>query len=421
MQILGRSELGRRRFMVAAGHGLAAAAALGRQEQPEGAGGTHPSKPENSAKGDKTQKPKEGKNPAVGKPASKTDAAQGGKTTVPGVEDRKVGIAIVGIGKLTVGEIMPAFAQCIKCEPVALVSGDRDKARAVAAAYGVDEGAVYDYDGYDAIRDNPAIDAVYIVLPNSMHREHTERAAAAGKHVLCEKPMATTSADCRAMIAACERAKRRLMIAYRCHYEPYNLKMMEWGKERKYGKPSLIVSDTVMDVGGKGQWRLDRALNGDGSLFDIGIYSLNAARYLTGEEPSEVSAMMYSDPKDARFKEIEQSIAFQLRFPSGAIANCTSSYGTGTVNRYRVIGTEGFYGLEPATKYRGLECWHGTLEKTERLHLEEVNQFAAEMDHFAECVLGDKEPRTGGAEGLKDVALIEKIYDAAKGGRAVKG
>jgi predicted dehydrogenase len=359
-------------------------------------------------------------NPAVGKPASQTAAAQDGQPKVPGPPRRKIGYAIVGLGKLALGEVLPAFAVSERCRPVALVSGDADKARAVADHYGIDPKRVYDYRNYDSLKDDPAVEAVYIILPNGMHEEFTVRAARAGKHVLCEKPMAPTVEACRTMIAACKKAAVRLMIAYRCHYEPYNQKMIELSRQKAYGPLRFIVSDTVQDVGGANQWRLDPKLSGGGSLVDIGIYSLNAARYLTGEEPVEINAFTFSDPSDPRFKGVEMSTAFQLRFPSGVLANCTSSYGTSRVNRYRVMAAEGWYGLDPATSYRGLRMFRGHGEVKEEVVLKEVNQFAAEMDHFAECVTSDREPRTPGEEGMKDVRLLQLIYEAARNGKTVK-
>jgi predicted dehydrogenase len=391
----------RRHFLSAAGGALAAAGLPG-----QGAAG-QPDKPDE-------------KNPAAGKPASKTAEAQDGLPKVPGAPPRRLGFAVVGLGKLALGEVLPAFALTERCRPTALVSGDPDKARAVARHYGIDPRSLYDYKNYDALRDNPAVDVVYVILPNAMHEEYTVRAAQAGKHVLCEKPMAPTTEACERMIAACDKAGRKLMIAYRVHYEPYNQTMMELGRRKPYGPIRFIVSDTVQDVGRAGQWRLDAKLAGGGSLVDIGVYSLNAARYLTGEEPAEVSAMTFSDPKQPRFREVEMSTAFQLCFPSGALANCTSSYGTGSVNRYRVMAAEGWYGLEPATAYRGLRMFRGHGQNTEQVTLREVNHFAAEMDHLAACVAEDRRPKTPGEEGLRDVRLIERIYESARTGKTLK-
>ena len=394
----------RRGFLAAAG-GALAAAGLGR------AGDAPPGGKADAAP-----------NPAVGKPVSQTAEAQGGEPRVPGPAPKRVGFAVVGLGKLALGEVLPAFALTEHCRPVALVSGDRDKGRAVADRYGIDPKAVYDYKTFDSLRDNPAVEVVYVILPNALHEEYTVRAAAAGKHVLCEKPMAPTVEACQNMIAACDKAGRKLMIAYRVHYEPFNQKMIEMSRARAYGPVQFVVSDTCMDVGGAKQWRLDPKLSGGGSLVDIGVYSLNATRYLTGEEPAEINAMVYSNPQDARFKDVEESTVFQLRFPGGALANCTSSYGTGGgSNRYRVMAAEGWYGLEPAIAYRGLRMQrkqgNGPVENVE---IREVNHFAAEMDHFADCVANDRRPKTPGEEGMQDVKLITLIYEAARTGKTVK-
>ena len=393
----------RRDFIAAAGGALAAAGLAA----PAGA----------APPGDKP----DALNPAVGKPVSDTAAAQGGTPKVPGPAPKRLGYAVVGLGKLALGEVLPAFALTERCRPVALVSGDRDKARAVADHYGIDPKGIYNYKDFDSIRDNPAVDVVYVILPNAMHEEFTIRAAQAGKHVLCEKPMAPTVEACKAMIAACEKADRKLMIAYRVHYEPHNQKMIEMCRQQVYGPIQFIASDSLMEVGGAKQWRLDPKLSGGGSLVDIGIYSLNATRFLTGEEPAEINALQWSNPKDPRFKDLEESIAFQLRFPSGVLANCTSSYGTGGgVNRCRVMAAEGWYGLEPAIAYRGLRMQRSRGGVVENVDLPQVSHFASEMDHFAGCVAENRRPDTPGEEGMQDVKLIQLIYEAARSGKTVK-
>jgi predicted dehydrogenase len=394
----------RRGFFAAAGGALAAA------------GLAH------AAPGDAPRdKPDAEPNPAVGKPVSATAEAQGGFPKVPGPAPKRLGFAVVGLGKLALGEVLPAFSLTARCRPAALVSGDHDKARAVADHYGIEPKSLYSYKDFDGLRDNPAVDVVYVILPNARHEEFTIRAAQAGKHVLCEKPMAPTVEACQAMIAACDKAKRKLMIAYRCHYEPFNQKMIEMSRQQAYGPIQFIVSDTLMEVGGAKQWRLDPKLAGGGSLVDIGVYSLNAARYLTGEEPAEINAMSYSNAKDPRFKDLEQSIAFQLRFPSGVLANCTSSYSTGGgANRYRVMAAEGWYGLDPAIAYRGLRMQRSKGGMVEHVELREANHFASEMDHFAECIAEDRRPNTPGEEGMQDVKLIQLIYEAARTGKTIK-
>ena len=333
---------------------------------------------------------------------------------------RKLGWAIVGLGSLAINQILPAFARAEKSRVVALVSGHPDKAKKLAARYGVAEKSVYDYQSYDALRQNPEVDVVYVVLPNSMHAEYTIRAHQAGKHVLCEKPMATTPADCQAMIDAARKAERKLMVAYRCRYEPFNQEMIRMAREQELGPVRVVVADHGFNIGDPTQWRLKQAFAGGGSLMDIGIYSLQAARYVTGEEPVEIAAMSHSTPGDERFKEVEETINFQLRSPSGILANCTSSYGFSGQNRYRVITTKGWFELEPATSYTGLRMRVRRGNVLEERSLPQRDHFALEMDHLSECVMSEKQPLTPGEEGLRDLKLMMAIYEAARSGRTVK-
>jgi len=338
---------------------------------------------------------------------------------VPDPPGRKLGWAVVGLGSLSINQILPAFAKCEASKVTALVSGSPDKAQKLALRYGVAEKNIYSYANYDTIRDNPEIDIVYVVLPNSMHAEYTVRAAQAGKHVLSEKPMATTPAECRQMIEASRQAQRKLMVAYRVRYEPYNQALIKVARDKEFGPLKVVLSDHGFNIGDPAQWRLKRAMAGGGSLMDIGIYSLNAARYVTGEEPTEVSALEYTTPKDPRFAEVEETINFQLRFPSGVLANCTSSYGA-PFNRIRAVGTNGWAELEPATSYAGLRMRAGTYTKVEERLQPVVDHFAKEMDHMSQCVMNNTEPLTPGEEGLKDLALMMAIYKAAKSGQTVK-
>ena len=339
---------------------------------------------------------------------------------VPEPPGKKVGWAIVGLGSLAINQILPAFAKCEKSKVVALVSGHPDKAQKLAQRYGVESKNIYNYQNYDSLKDNPEVDVIYIVLPNSMHPEYTIRGHQAGKHVLSEKPMATTPADCQAMIDAARKANRKLMVAYRCRYEPFNKEMIRMAREQELGPVKVIVADHGFSIGDPNQWRLKKDLAGGGSLMDIGIYSLQAARYVTGEEPTEIAAMSYTTPGDVRFKEVEETINFQLRFPSGALANCTSSYGYAGQNHYRVVATKGWFELEPATGYSGLRMRVHRGNATEDRELPVRDHFALEMDHMSECVMENKEPLTPGEEGLRDLRLMMAIYEAAKTGKTVK-
>ena len=232
--------------------------------------------------------------------------------------------------------------------------------------------------------------------------------------------MANTPAECREMIEAARRANRKLMVAYRCRYEPFNQEMIKIARSQELGPIKVIQADHGFNIGDPTQWRLKKSLAGGGSLMDIGIYSLQASRYVSGEEPVEVNAMMYSTPGDERFKEVEETINFQLRFPSGVLANCTSSYGYSGQNRYRVVATKGWFELEPATSYRGLRLRVHRGNVIEERDLPARDHFALEMDHMSECVLENKEPLTPGEEGLRDLRVMMAIYEAARIGRTVK-
>jgi glucose-fructose oxidoreductase len=338
---------------------------------------------------------------------------------VPEPPGKKLGWAIVGLGSLAINQILPAFARCEQSRVTALVSGHPDKARKLATRYGVPEAHLYTYDTFDRLRDDPDVDIVYVVLPNGMHAEYTVRAAKAGKHVLCEKPMANTPAECQQMIDACRQASRTLMVAYRLRYEPFNRALIKVAREKEFGPLKLVLADAGFSIGDPAQWRLNRALAGGGSLMDIGIYALNAARYLTGEEPTEVHAMEYTTPGDPRFKEVEETLTFQLRFPGGVLANCTSSYGA-PANRFRVIGTTGWAELEPALIYSNLRMRAGTGGRVEERQQPVVDHFAAEMDHLSDCVTKGAAPLTPGEEGLRDLRIMMAIYESARERRLVR-
>jgi predicted dehydrogenase len=339
---------------------------------------------------------------------------------VPDAPGKKLGWAIVGLGSLSINEILPGFAKCEKSKVVALVSGHPEKANKLALRYGVNQEYIYNYQNYDSIKDNQEVDIIYIVLPNGMHAEYTVRGLQAGKHVLTEKPMANTPAQCQQMIDAARKADRRLMVAYRCRYEPYNREAIRIARSGELGPIKVILADAGFNIGDPTQWRLNKELAGGGSLMDIGIYALQAARYLSGEEPTEVNAAMSTTPNDPRFKEVEETINFQLRFPSGALANCSSSYGYAGQNRYRVVGATGWLEMDPATVYRGLRMKVHHDNVTEERELPARDHFALEMDHMSTCVLEKREPLTPGEEGLRDLRIMMTIYEAARTGRTLK-
>jgi glucose-fructose oxidoreductase len=336
--------------------------------------------------------------------------------------NRPLGYAIVGLGSYGLGVIIPQFANCTHSRLAAVVSGDAAKAQRVATEHGLPARSVYSYANFDTIRDNPDVDIVYVCLPNSMHAEYTIRAAQAGKHVMCEKPMAVSVAECEAMIAACKKANRKLMIGYRCHFEPFNLEAMRLARTGAAGKIRYVRTEHGFTQGSPSAWRLKRALAGGGSLMDMGVYSLQAARYMTGEEPIAVTARESTDRRDPRFTEVEDMIEWTLEFPSGAIAGCQSMY-SANQNHILLMGDKGRIELEPATRYDGNHMWLG---RDGREH--EVTpppgpaktQFAGQLDHLAQCVRNGREPIVSGEEGLRDMRIVEAIYRSAREGRTIR-
>lgn len=337
-------------------------------------------------------------------------------------DGRKVGFAIVGLGSYALRSIMPQFANCRLSRLAALVSGDAAKLRRVAGEYGVPERSLYTYQSFDRIRENPDVDVVYVILPNSMHADYTIRAAKAGKHVLCEKPMAVSSAECQAMIAACRRAGRKLMIGYRSHFEPHNIHSIKLAREGAVGRRRFVQSEHGFPIGDPTQWRLKRRLSGGGSLMDIGIYSVQALRYMSGEEPVSVTARQSTDRKDPRFREVEDMIGWTFDFPSGAVGQGFSSYSSGH-NHVRLTGDTGWIDMEPATSYSG-QRMRVSMKGEERSVTPPAgpaaNQFVGQLDHMAQCVLAGSEPIVSGEEGLRDLRIMEAIYRSAAEGRTVR-
>ena len=357
-------------------------------------------------------------------PPFKADTEQqSGPPPAPRPPDERVGFALVGLGNLAVDQLLPAFGSCHKAKVTALVSGSPEKARKLARQYGISETNVYGYNDYGRLAGNRDVQVAYIVLPNGLHREHTLRAFEAGKHVLCEKPMATSARECEDMIAAGKKAARQLMVAYRIQYEPNNRHVRDVVRSGKYGSVKLIEMANVQRQGAADQWRHKRALAGGGALPDIGLYCLNTSRFLLGEEPVEVFATEYSTPGDPRFREVEENIAVQMRFPSGVIVSFISGYDSHESRRYRVHLPTGWIGMDPAFSYSGLKMEEamqkGKIERRSQPAIQEKNQFALEIDHFAECVTRNRTPFTPGEEELQDHRLMEAIYQSARSRRPV--
>ncbi|WP_263384425.1 Gfo/Idh/MocA family protein [Granulicella arctica] len=337
---------------------------------------------------------------------------------------QRVGYAIVGLGDLALKEILPAFGASKYSKAVALVSGDKVKATRIAAQYGIKEASIYSYESYDELAKNPEVQVIYIVLPNSMHADFVVRGAKAGKHILCEKPMSTNVRDCERMISACNQANVKLMIAYRQQYEPMNRAIVKMVKEGKLGALKSFVATNAQNQGDPGQWRQKLALAGGGCLPDVGVYCLNAARFISGEEPTEVWGTTYQPKDDPRFTEVEETCSFTLKFPSGLIASCSTGYGAHRSQFLRMEGEKAWAELNPAFGYSGLKLRTAKLEDAQNVTIEpmieSVDQFAQEMDHMSVCVQQNLQPHTPGEEGLQDQRITDAIYKSAKTGNSVK-
>ena len=409
----------RRSFLSHTGRSIMAATILGELSYSNSAQGHNGASPT-----DKDIHPGSDKTPIELTPLNNPTELKTEPLFTPLPPEKRIGFAIVGLGNLSLGQILPAFAKSKYAKPVALVSGSPAKAQKVARQYGINPQHIYDYKNFDDIRNNKEIDAVYIVLPNGMHEEFTIRGAKAGKHVLCEKPMANTVAEAERMVAACDKAGKKLMIAYRIQYEPHHRMAKDWVRTGEYGKVKLIEAVNTQNIGDPNQWRLKKALSGGGSLPDIGLYCLNTTRYMLGEEPEMVTATTFTTPGDERFTEVEETVLFQLRFPGGAMANCSTSYGVHESRRYRCHGDKGgWFGLDPAFPYKGLkmevEQAKDKVSWKQAPSMGEHDQFALELDHMAQCIQEDKKPYTPGEEGLQDMRIMAAIYEAAATGKPV--
>lgn len=325
----------------------------------------------------------------------------------------RIRFAAVGLG--TISDIfIRALAQSQKCTLTGLVSGHAaEKTPKYQQQFNIPPTSIYTYETFDQIAGNPNIDAVYIGLPNSLHAEYTIRAAKAGKHVLCEKPMAISSAECRTMIKACKDANVKLMIAYRVHYDPM------WKRIRDLAR-SGAIGDLQGFQGGfyanflQG-WRLDKAIAGGGSLFDLGIYPLNAIRWIAGEEPTAFTAQTTTKIPGPRFATVEESVEFTMKFPSNILASSGCSYGQVGPAYLNICGTKGFLQVQPAFFYDGLKFTGRTADGPVEESSPGKNpyQFTYEADHFADCLHNNTTPATPGEEGLADHLAMEAIYRAA--------
>jgi predicted dehydrogenase len=330
---------------------------------------------------------------------------------------RKIRYAVVGLGHIAQMAVLPAFAHAARNSVLsALVSDDAEKLRQLSQRYSVK--LTYPYEQYDHCLRSGNVDAVYIALPNSMHAKYSVRAANAGVHVLCEKPMAVTEKECQAMIRAARKHKVKLMIAYRLHFEEANLKAIEVVKSGKLGAPRYFNSVFGLDVK-EGNIRTQADLGG-GTLYDLGVYCINAARNLFQNEPEEVFA--YSGARsDRRFKEIDEMTSALLRFPGERLGTFTSSFGSADVASYDVIGTEGKLRLDPAYEYAMPLKLFVTIDgKTSARTFPRRDQFAPQLLYFSDCIRKNIEPEPSGEEGLADVRIVRALYRASEIGKPVK-
>ena len=327
---------------------------------------------------------------------------------------KKLGFALCGLGTLSTGQIAPALQKTANCHLTGIITDSPAKAEKWRAQYNIPQKSVYTYEDMHRIADNPDIDVVYVVTPNALHLEHATAASRAGKHVFCEKPMEISVERCEQMIAAAKAANRMLAVAYRCQFEPNHLECVRIAHAKELGAVKIIDAFFGNNVE-PGGWRLQRALAGGGPLMDLGIYALQVTRYITGEEPTWVCATA-TQGEGPRFTEVEESVVWDTRFPSGAVAHCATSYGAGPAGYFRTITEHGWFGLDPAFNYQGVR---GTRSDGKPIEFAPIDQFAAEMDDFARCITEKTPSRVSGEEGLRDVKIMMAIYESAKTGKPV--
>jgi predicted dehydrogenase len=306
---------------------------------------------------------------------------------------------------------------CKRAKLVGLISGTPSKINDWRSRYGIDEKNCYNYENFDRIKDNPDIDVVYVITPNALHHDHVIRVAKAGKHVICEKPMALNAREGQEMVDACKTAKVKLLVGYRMHFEPKTLEIIRMRKEGELGKILFFQGLTGFRIGDPAQWRLNKQLAGGGSLMDIGIYSINGARYMVGEEPVWVTAEE-TKTDHVKFKEgVDETIQFQLGFPSGAVASCLSTYNMNNLDRFFLNGEKGFAELQPATGYGPIRgrTYKGELNQPHMTHQ------TVQMDEMAAILFEGKQPPVpvDGNEAVKDLKIIDAIYLAVNTGKKI--
>ena len=327
---------------------------------------------------------------------------------------KKLGWAIVGLSRLSQRNIGPALLKTKHSRLAGIVTGTPEKAKAWQEKYGIEDSGVYDYDNFDEMMDNPDIDVVYVVLPNSLHLDFAVRAAKAGKHVYMEKPMAISSEECRTMIDACEEANVKLGMAYRLQFEPHHKEMIRFAREKVFGEVKHIEGGFGFKMGGDpNQWRLKKALGG-GAMLDVGVYVIQAARYIFGEEPESVSAMeTKTDPE--KFAEVDETITWMMKFPSGGTANLFTSFNLSGYNRLTVFAEKGKFGLDPCFGIGKQAGWTSNPEVP--LEFPKTDHFEVQMDLFSEAIIEGREWKVDGSEGLKDHLVMEAIFASIESGQ----
>ena len=329
-------------------------------------------------------------------------------------QPKKLGIALVGLGAYATGQLGPALLETNNCQLKGIVTGSPSKIPAWKAKYKLPDTHIYSYDNFEQIKDNPDIDIIYIVLPNSMHAEYTIRAFAAGKHVICEKPMAITVADCDRMIEASKKANKSLSIGYRLHFEPYNLEMVRLGTSKIYGRIKQISGGFGFKPK-MGEWRLVKKYAGGGPLMDVGIYAVQSMCYTTGMEPIAVTAKEGKKTDLSRFSEVEQSLSWQFEFPDGLIGKGYASYDD-NMNFLKAEAERGVFELTTAYNYNGLSG------KTPQgiMHFPQVNQQAKQMDAIAQSIMNNQPSIVTGEMGRRDVIYLQAIYEAMHSGKRIE-
>lgn len=325
-------------------------------------------------------------------------------------------VAIMGLGSYGT-RVAEAMQSCKKAKLIGVISGTPSKIKNWQSKFGIAEKNCYNYNNFDEIKNNPDIDAVYVITPNALHRDQVIRVAKAGKHVICEKPMAINAREGQEMIDACKAAKVKLLVGYRMHFEPKTLEIIRMRKDGEFGKILFFQGLSGFRIGNPNQWRLNKELSGGGAMMDIGIYSVNGSRYMVGEEPVWVTAEeTKTDPQ--KFKAgVDETILFQLGFPGGAVASCLSTYTMNNLDKFFLNGEKGFAELNPSTGYGPIM---GRTNKGELNHPHVTHQ-TIQMDEMASIILEGKQPvvPVDGEEALKDLKIIDAIYLSIKEGRKV--